>query len=183
MTQVTPQSLSSPLQTAAAVTSPPFDLKPRWDKDKEVQYVHLCDPPSPHYCQMATYLWKEVSTNIDPHVSESTKRWKNRRVFSISLIQQICCKSDKVIYKSKHKESQESITDKGPVHLLQRRRRSDEVTSPFGKERFHQPGRRCPGSEFENTLKISASVVKASPLSRGNMWSQHRHNNKTPGCG
>lgn len=85
-----------------------FDLMLRWNKHKEVQYVHLCDPPSPHYCQMATYLWKEVSTNIDLHVSEGTKRWKNRRVFSISVIQQICSKSDKVIYKSGHRETQES---------------------------------------------------------------------------
>lgn len=79
----------------------------RWNKHKEAQYVHLCDPPSPHHCQMATYLWKEVSTNIDLHVSEGTKRWKNRGVFSISVIQQICSESDTLIYKSGHKETHE----------------------------------------------------------------------------
>lgn len=107
------------------------DLMLRWNKHKEVQYVHLCDPPSLHYCQMATYLWKEVSTNIDLHVSEGTKRWKNRRVFSISVIQQMCSKSDKVIYKSGHKETHESIADSCHVHLLQGRdrRRSEDVMS------------------------------------------------------
>lgn len=33
---------------------------------------------------MAAYLWKEVSTNIDLHASEGTKRWKNRSVFNFS---------------------------------------------------------------------------------------------------
>lgn len=107
-----------------------FDLMLRWNKHKEVQFVRLCDPPSPHHCQMATYLWKEVSTNIVLHVSEGTKRWKNRRVFSISVIQQICSKSDEVIYKSGHKETQEGITDHGHDHH-RCDRGPEDVMSPF----------------------------------------------------
>lgn len=105
----------------------------RRNKHKEVQFVHLCDPPSPHHCQMATYLWKEVSTNIVLHVSEGTKRWKNRRVFSISVIQQICSKSDEVIYKSGHKETQEGIAGRGHVSGGCDRGPED-VMSPFPKD-------------------------------------------------
>lgn len=160
-----------------------------WDKRKEVEYAHLCDSSSPHQCQMATYLWKEVSTNINLHVSESTKWWKNRNVFNFSNTTDIQRVGRGYLQiQELHKEARQSATTKAGIRLLSAETQTDDGCAhrkwhhSFWKELFqntwfsgpfrHTPafgpalwkltlwGHRCPGSGFQNTPK-SVSVAKA----------------------
>lgn len=99
----------------------------RWNKHREVEYAHLCDSSSPHHCQMATYLWKEVSTNINLHVSESTKWWKNRSVFNFGNTRNMLRVGRGYLQiQAPHEEAHESATEKAHVHLLLAEAQTDQ---------------------------------------------------------
>lgn len=76
---------------------------------------------------MATYLWKEVSTHINLHVSQSTKWWKNRSVFNFSnTTNMLRVRRGYLKIQTPHKEAHESATKKAHVPLLLAETQTDD---------------------------------------------------------
>lgn len=206
--QVTPQGPSArhPDTGCSSCCSSPFSLFDsmlRWNKQKEVQYALLCDPSSPHYCQMATYLWKEVSTNIDLHVSEKHKVVEKQECFQFQEY-------------NKYAASQTRLfTNPGTAQRNSRQRPrtlshpplvgSGSDTGPSAQRTWHHSlGRDISKMlQFQTLLRTILSwkltfcskvcLVQCFKTHRRTsfccwrrftgLWSQHRHNNTTPGCG